>query len=208
MFRSFRCALLLGITVCLSGWLAAADLDEQCARGAEKPLLQQSIFAHGFMHGYEDGFRMADSDYQIGRRPRPIETTAQYKRADQAYRNSFGNRDEFRQGYREGLRSGYGDSIHNRKYRAVAAAHFAARGLDSDGRINRWFDAGFVAGFQAAANPATRKMEFCGGAQNATDPRYCDGFGRGFAFAVNASSAPAAQELARAALTSEADQLK
>ena len=81
MFRSFRCALLLGITVCLSGWLTAADLDKQCARGAEKPLLQQSIFAHGFMHGYEDGFRMADSDYQIGRRPRAIETTAQYKRA-------------------------------------------------------------------------------------------------------------------------------
>ena len=208
MFRSFRCALLLGIAVCLSGWLTAADLDKQCARGAEKPLLQQSIFAHGFMHGYEDGFRMADSDYQIGRRPRAIETTPQYKRADQAYRNSFGNRDEFRQGYREGLRSGYEDSIHNHKYRALAAAHFATRGLDAEERINRWFDAGFIAGFQAAANPATRKMEFCGGAQDATDPRYCDGFGRGFAFAVNASSAPAAQELARAALTSEADQLK
>ena len=203
-----RCAVVLLMTAALPAWLVAGDLDAQCARGPDKPLLQQSIFAHGFMHGYEDGFRIADSDYQIGRRPRAVETTPQYKRADQAYRNNFGNRDEFRQGYREGLRSGYEDSIHNRKYRAVAAAHFAARGLDPAERINRWFDAGFIAGFQAAADPATRKMEFCGGAQETTDARYCDGFRRGFAFAVNASSAPAAHELARAALTSEADQLK
>ena len=207
-FRSIRYAVLLSTLLFVPAWLAAGDLDAQCARGAEKPLLQQSIFAHGFMHGYEEGFRMADSDYQIGRRPRVIESTPQYKRADQAYRGNFGNRDEFRQGYREGLRSGYEDSIHDRKYRAVAAARFAARGLEAGERINRWFDAGFIAGFQAAANPATRKMEFCGGAQATSDPRYCDGFRRGFAFAVNASSAPAAQELARAALTSEADQLK
>ena len=161
-FRSIRYAVLLSTLLFVPAWLAAGDLDAQCARGAEKALLQQSIFAHGFMHGYEEGFRMADSDYQIGRRPRVIESTPQYKRADQAYRGNFGNRDEFRQGYREGLRSGYEDSIHDRKYRAVAAARFAARGLEAGERINRWFDAALPA-FRRLPTPRLARWNFAAG---------------------------------------------
>lgn len=91
-------------------------------------LYTQSPFAHGYIHGYEDGFHTADQDLQFGRINRgvrgkmPAHPDANIETTD---------RGSFRKGYEQGFGAGYRDSAAGREFRAVAALREAALALQS-----------------------------------------------------------------------------
>jgi hypothetical protein len=157
-------------------------------------LYRQSVFAHGYIHGYEAGFHLADDDYQMGRGLRDVPELKQFKEADEGYRDSFGNKEDFKRGYREGMRAGYDDSFHNRPFRAVSAARLASEGLVADGKVDWNFESGFVDGFQAAEAGAPQS---CFGQKSRPAARmsaaYCDGFNRGIQFGLQLPSMAAPQ---------------
>lgn len=181
--------LLIAPTVLLAGHADDAHWNGDSAA----PLYHLSVFAHGFIHGYEDGFRIADAVYQLGMPAARIEAYPQYKDATSRYDNSFGPKDHFKAGYREGFRAGYGDSLQNRRFRAVEAARDSAAGLTlSPGSA---FDAGFESGFRAAAAAAAEDASLPCDAQTASNQRmikagYCEGFNRGVRFWQEGASPP------------------
>ena len=157
------------------------------------PLYHVSVFAHGFIHGYEDGFRIADEIYQLGMAPASFNSYPQYKDATSHYDSSFGPKDRFKAGYREGFRAGYGDSIQNRRFRAVDAARASAAGIS--GNVGSYFDLGFEGGFRAAAAADAEDAVLPCDAQTANNQRmikagYCDGFARGVRFWQRAAAPP------------------
>jgi hypothetical protein len=167
----------------------AASPDRHEKNDPASALYQQSVFAHGYIHGYEEGFHLADGDYQMGRAARELEQVQEFKDADGGYHREFGNKYDFKMGYREGFRAGYGDSFHNRPFRAVNAASLAAEGLQPNERPNVNFESGFVDGYRAAAEGTPQScVSQKDRAPEQLNLEYCDGFGRGFQFAVQAST--------------------
>src|SRR5581483_8709170 len=69
-------------------------------------LYQRSTFAHGFIHGYEQGFHIADLDYHVGRTDRKLKDIHEYRDASSGYHSSFGDKNIFRRGFREGFSQG------------------------------------------------------------------------------------------------------
>jgi len=82
------------------------------------PLVRQSTFVHGYLHGYEEGFSMADLDMQMAREPGDPSRRKQARKAT-GYRAEFGSRASFDAGYKQGLRVGYADGMAGRAFRAV-----------------------------------------------------------------------------------------
>jgi hypothetical protein len=154
-------------------------------------LCQQSAFAHGFMHGYESGFRRGDGDYQMGRGSQDARNLPEFKDSTAGYHSQFGDKEQFRRGYREGFLSGYGDSTHDRSFRAISAAKIAAADLTPDVTHRRDFDAGFASGYDslrpqpiAKNGHSARECSLEGLDPAGSNSAYCDGFrhGRKFAF--------------------------
>ena len=68
---------------------------------------------HGFEHGYRDGFAFGGNS-QTSNRDQDI-VNQKLQVADREYQPAFGAREQYRQGYAEGFRSGMEDSrAHNR----------------------------------------------------------------------------------------------
>jgi hypothetical protein len=127
----------------------------------------------------------------MGRGAQDARSLPEYKDSAAGYHSEFGDKSEFRNGYREGFLSGYGDSIHDRSFRAISAAKITAADLGPDSSHRRAFDAGFAAGYGSLRpQPIMRKAKSgqeC--SAEGLDPAganaaYCEGFrhGRKFAF--------------------------
>jgi hypothetical protein len=164
---------------------------------AATPLYHLSVFAHGFIHGYEDGFRIGDAVYQLGMAPGDFSSYKQYKEATGHYSSNFGPKDHFKAGYREGFRDGYQDSIANRRFRAVEAARDSASGLSlSPGYA---FEVGFENGYHAASSAAAQDAALPCDAETANNQRmlkggYCEGFARGVRFWQEAVALPGGRQ--------------
>ncbi len=148
-------------------------------------LFQRSAFAHGFIHGYEQGFHVADLDYHVARMDRRLEEIHAYRDASSGYHTYFGDKKSFQQGYRQGFRQGYGDSIHSRRFRAEVAASAVAENLKDYAGSSKELDDGFAAGYLAEhSNP--KNAPVCQGSKSAD---YCNGFALGAEFAAISSGA-------------------
>jgi hypothetical protein len=185
---------LLWVVLGAGSAMAADRPDMHLAGNPASALCQQSAFAHGFMHGYENGFRRGDGDYQMGRGAQDARSLPEYRDSASGYHSQFGNKEQFRRGYREGFLSGYGDSTHDRSFRAVAAARIAAADLKPDAAQRTAFDAGFADGYESlrphAAAKASKSAPDC--SLNSLEPggldsAYCEGFGHGRKFAFFAA---------------------
>ena len=112
-------------------------------------LARRSAFVHGYLHGYEDGFHLADMDIQTGRLPRDISKSKEVK--DTGYRHDFGEKQSFKRGYNEGLRVGYGDGVAGRVFRAVAEMKrlLSLAPQEDTGSVDSNFDHGFLMGYFA-----------------------------------------------------------
>ncbi len=111
-------------------------------------LAHKSVFIHGYLHGYEQGFHLADLDLQLNRGARDVSKNKQ-ARDGFAFRSEFGDRHAFELGYSEGLRSGYADGIAGRTYRALnelGGMDDVAQG-EADLRPDPAFDQGFSEGY-------------------------------------------------------------
>lgn len=75
----------------------------------------QSVFWHGFVHGYEDGYHLGDVDLQMGRPARLLAGAPEFRNQ----RLTFGDKRQFSNGYSEGLRLGYLDAWNGIDFRAA-----------------------------------------------------------------------------------------
>jgi hypothetical protein len=144
-------------------------------------LFRLSPFAHGYIHGYESGFGMGDEDLQLGRGDQHIEKTGEYRSADRDYDRSFGDRENFRAGYREGLVVGYHDALSGGEFRALSELRRLATGLEQDlvsNSSDTTYDGGFLSGYRAARHDHANDCK--AGNANAAKQRFCSGFLDGY----------------------------
>ena len=175
-----------------SRWLVATDRHVQA--NPSGALLLNSSFAHGFRHGYDQGFRVGDLDVQMGRSPRLTAPHGQFRQAGHEYKSAFGNKQSFQLGYEAGFRDGYSDAMSGLAYRASERARMAAAGLTDALAPSRrpYFDEGFTSGYRSALSSNAPKMtlspdyvqQYCERTLLGLHPvEYCSGFSRGFVFA-------------------------
>ena len=203
MFRTFaslsRALLTLLLLLC-SSWILAATCPHLASeRGS---LYQHSAFAHGYIHGYEQGFHLGNQDLQLARNARDINRSDLYREAADEYKSGFGARDAFRAGYRDGLVIGYTDATSGHSFRAIDEARIASARLDAapeasghrSGQTGKQFELGFMHGYRAGTlqgvgdgrnrtsyRPA--QAECSGAGENVPLGReYCGGYLRGFTF--------------------------
>jgi hypothetical protein len=109
----------------------------------------KSAFAHGYMHGYEEGFHVGDLDMQMGRNYREVKNQEQYKKP-LGYRASFGERDSYDDGYHNGYLVGYTDCYGGRNFRAIRWMRQERQLRQALGaRSDRSFDSAFKEGYKS-----------------------------------------------------------
>jgi hypothetical protein len=164
------------------------------------PLYTQSAFAHGYIHGYEEGFHVGNQDMQLARGTRDVTKSANYRQAGEHYRQEFGARDAFRAGFRDGLVVGYTDATTGHSFRAIDEARIAAGQLvisESQPKASdemRRFELGFMDGYGAGAlqgvgdgrnraNYRPQQAECSNGRDGISlGESYCAAYVRGFGF--------------------------
>ena len=181
------CAALLLATA-----FAAGD-PEGHMNDAAGPLCARSAFAHGYLHGYEEGFHNADLDIHMGRLNNPsLENSHKPPRPEKDASSS--DPASFRAGYTEGYKSGYSDGISGRAFRAIAELRAAAADLQAANGPG--FDRGFASGYasgrhytsenETPINDFNYVLGYClASANDDPGPGYCDAYTRGFRLGYN-----------------------
>jgi hypothetical protein len=157
-------------------------------------LYRRSPFAHGYIHGYEEGFHCANLDWHMGRSRRDVSHNLHVAKLDRrrtSYHDDFGDKNTFMKGYEQGYAEAYNDVFDGKPFRAVTEARAAAAGLSGGMGPDRNFNDGFVAGVSAARDGQPAVPADLGTAnqwciQNVQSARgsYCDGYARGVIFAA------------------------
>lgn len=145
----FSSLLFLGLLL-WSGVAMAAD----CAHlnSERQALYKQSSFAHGYIHGYEQGFHLGNQDLQLGREHRDITKFEEYREPAKDYRAQYGTRRAFRAGYRDGIVIGYNDARSGHRFRAIYEARIAAGKVNNAApasKPDKSFELGFMDGYRA-----------------------------------------------------------
>src|SRR5437868_3557115 len=92
-----------------SHWPIAAERHLQpTSTGA---LFSNSAFAHGYRHGYDEGFHVGDLDIHMGRSARLIMKAGEFRQPGREYNDAFGSKQLFHEGYQAGFHSGYSDAL-------------------------------------------------------------------------------------------------
>ncbi len=156
-------------------------------------LLVRSPFAHGYLHGYEQGFHLGDSDFHVARVR--TDNDLLHTGSHDGYRPEIGDHTSFRSGYRDGLLAGYADAIAGRDFRAYGELRELANTAADDGKAPD-FDRGFHDGYGAGHKRGVRDDEGDGdfdaetsacparpakdGSLPASSQAYCDGYARAY----------------------------
>ena len=160
-------------------------------------LYGNSAFAHGYRHGYDEGFHVGDFALQMGRNVDQVSPPREYRHAPRGYRSDFGNRESFDQGYQAGFLSGYSDAITGEEYRLNRRASAAAAGLSPEilpPNRRAHFDEGVAGGYASAqsANAPKHGMtveyieQYCRKtASGMYALEYCSGFSRGYLLGIH-----------------------
>jgi hypothetical protein len=136
-------------------WSCWAVAGEGCPHltSERQRLYRQSAFAHGYIHGYEQGFHLGNQDLQLARQARDITKFEEYRQATKDYRSQFGSRNAFRSGYRDGIVVGYTDARSGHTFRAIYEARIAAGSLEKLAEAppepDQHFELGFMDGYIA-----------------------------------------------------------
>jgi hypothetical protein len=172
-------------------------------------LYRRSAFAHGYIHGYEEGFHCGNLDWHMGRSRREVVHDLHILKIDKkriAYREGYGDKKMFLKGYDQGYLDAYNDVFDGKPFRAVTEARAAAAGL-SGAPPSRNFDDGFVAGINAVRDGQLASARDLSGAtqsciqnmQNASG-EFCDAYARGVVFAGDITPTGTTQTAAATAL--------
>ena len=171
----------------------AGDTDPHLSHDGTGALCQHSVFAHGYIHGYEEGFHWGNLDFQTGR---SVSRGQEARASKSSYEKTFGHRGRFKAGYHRGFLAGYHDGFSGREFRAHQTAKLAAKDLPEtprdakqlatfDSGMSDGYDLGDIHGQNASRddddfNPTT---DLCasGTKEHASHPPlYCAGFQRGY----------------------------
>jgi hypothetical protein len=146
-----------------------------------------SCFAHGYLHGYEDGFHIADQNIQMGRIYH-----ADYRDVLKSLHNvkprkvaGIADRDLFVRGYRAGLAAGYKEGVSGHEFHAISNLRELSTGI-GELKWDRSFDSGFADGYLAGgASELTQAptrdaaLQRCEVSPRAKRGQYCEGYVRG-----------------------------
>ena len=159
-------------------------------------LYTSSVFLHGYVHGYEEGFHNADIDIQMAHGFRDVSAMPEYKKVGDCPAN-VGDKSVYERGFRQGFRVGYVDGMSGRSFRAVRSLRIATAGLstgDWNQRRRESFEMGVQEGYYAGQSEGLHDGRTAAGfrrmdpgctaldenAPAAKDAAYCDGFRRAF----------------------------
>lgn len=179
-------AVLAGFLVLCSTLLFAQE--RHLGTESAKLLYTHSAFAHGYIHGYEEGFHHGDLDLQLARTPRDPGSIPGYKKAGAEYHSAFGSKDLFKCGFEDGFRAGYADAVHGMSFQAVERLRTAADGLNEsdDRKVIAHFDDGFRDGYRNGRRHGTDDGRNFSEAAPIVPPcfahprSYCDAYSRAF----------------------------
>jgi flagellar biosynthesis/type III secretory pathway protein FliH len=115
-----------------------------------RDLFVKSTFAHGYIHGYEEGFHNGDLDMQMGRNFRDVKCHEKFKKPT-GFKDGFGPKGIYEDGYRKGYLVGYVDSFEGRNFRAIALLRESVEpGPNrSVSQVDREYDSAFRQGYDA-----------------------------------------------------------
>jgi flagellar biosynthesis/type III secretory pathway protein FliH len=156
------------LVVCLS---AHAQRDDW--HMVSHDLFVKSTFAHGYMHGYEEGFHCGDLDMQMGRGYREVKAQEHFKKPV-GFKPRFGDKGVFEAGYRNGYLVGYTDSYAGRSFRAVQLIRSERQRNQTSPAAgsDRNFDNAFKQGYESGQKQGLHDGR-ASAAQNTT-PLQCD----------------------------------
>jgi hypothetical protein len=153
----------LGSVVCFSLFACSAfavgpDSDCHTTQDSSKAIYADSAFAHGYRHGYEEGFHAADRDVHLSLFAPPDRSAIRVPK-NTGYRSGFGSKDSFRRGFEQGFRYGYLDSVEGETFRLIPSELNELAVKDND------FDRGVRAGFEGLADGCRQgfSQAFCSG---------------------------------------------
>ena len=192
--RSVLLATLFAVALLPATIAQAGDTDVHLSHESTGVLFQRSVFAHGYIHGYEEGFHWGNLDFQTGR---SVSRAKEARASKSSYDKIFWGRKRFRTGYHRGFLAGYCDGLNGRHFRAQDVAKEAARGLPDappddvkhlaafDSGLSDGYDLGDVHGQNASRDEdeydATTTLCGPGSKEHALHPPlYCVGFERGY----------------------------
>lgn len=196
-FVNCVCCLALLLILGSSGFARDANKGQAYSEDSlASALNSHSVFLHGYVHGYEEGFHNADIDIQMAHGFRDVSTMSQYKKVAECPAKAA-DKAVFERGFRQGFRVGYVDGMSGRSFRAVSSLRLAVAGLstaDWNQRRRASFELGIQQGYYAGQSEglhdgrtasAFRLMEpgctaLDQNASAAKDADYCDGFRRAF----------------------------
>jgi hypothetical protein len=180
-------SLTLSPGVSSSRWPVAGERHLQDSSSGA--LLADSAFAHGYRHGYDEGFHMGDLDIHMGRSARFGAALKESRQAGRDYNNAFGSKELFGEGYQAGFHCGYSDALAGFEYRAGKRTREAAEGLTILPPSRReFFDEGFAGGYKSAQTheapvgvTSAYLQQYCDKTLSRSHPlEYCSGFSRGY----------------------------
>jgi hypothetical protein len=149
-------------------------------------LYQHSVWAHGYIHGYETGFHWGNFDMQVSGGARAEKMMKSCRNPKHHYNKSFGSRSTFESGFREGFKAGYADGVTGEAFRAATTArtlvtsHDQLAGLPVDEGIANGYIQGRTQGLSDARIAAafTPGKALC--PRDAGDQNYCGSYALGF----------------------------
>lgn len=152
------------------------------------PIVRQSTFVHGYLHGYEEGFHLGDFDLQMGKIER-----GEYgvKCPTKGYRKDFGPKPMYESGFQQGFAVGYADAASGRSFRAIenvvaaTAPATAASGTRESAGFDRGMMFGYLAGQHQGLDDARRESRAqpspsCPIRNGNSEPVFCAAFAQGF----------------------------
>jgi hypothetical protein len=172
---------------------AFAQSDYHLDADPARALYRSSVWAHGYIHGYESGFHYGNFDLQITGSARGEKQMKTCRNSRHHYQKSFGSRSSFEAGFAEGFKAGYADGVTGETFRAAEQARslvpndqqqFAQRPVD-EGISN-----GYLQGRTEGLSDARLDAAFTPGkalcpARADQAPGYCDFYALGFRWGYN-----------------------
>jgi hypothetical protein len=116
--KSFKLALVVLLSVCLSGLLGIASASAQA---------QSSALERGYRTGYSDGYTAGFKDVS-DKAARDYQSKEDYRSADRSFNEAWGPIEDYRDGYQQGFEAGYAAGYERQQFNSTLPSGLRRRG--------------------------------------------------------------------------------